>query len=754
MSDAVSDAASETSAWTCSYVMHSGNGVNLLGTLDVDENRARFVASSGLFGTAYQFVMPRDQIQILRVPTASTPYNALELHTKYRQNILCDFDDNERVFRKCVEVMKLEVLPQESPLIAVLGTDVSEAANKWRRRAAQKKLERDEQERRKNAEADEGQQLTAQVMHLHGEKATLQRRMRELERENEHLHGEVEVLYAQVDEVSERIERDQARYAEAAIEAFVASGRERDAAERREAEARRKKEKECAARARERATSTGGGGDDPLAIHAVTTPTNDLRVKTRRVSAGGEKDGGSAGGSGTKRPPAHPNSASPKGAGERGAGGEKRGTPCARPETPGSAKSHASSLAGASPRTLEARHEELVESVVALRAERASLEAEVARLRDDFGSRGRGGNDAGNDAGNEGAASPREEEEEDAMHAMLAKEVQHLLSRQAELANNLAQVRREKELLESENELLHAKKEEVETEAEEAKAEAERARQASARFLALRDLEEEEEEEEGKNARAGFDESANGLDLSEEENTSPGGSRSAAGGSAKAAAKEKGPGPGGEKKGPHPNPNPNPKKKVVVPPPRSSPNRADRSKIMDDGPDAELAAKLIGRLQRAGESDEARALESEMEAMKAELDAMRREREAGASGRGAAAAFGQTAAAGTAALSLDSLAALEAKARALEATLEAERKTHEDAMAREREEALWRVTEAELRAKDAESALGRVRARDAEKDAEIARLRGELESRGGGGGGTSPATPPKEGRGVAGMIPT
>ena len=409
MSDAVSDAASETSAWTCSYVMHSGNGVNLLGTLDVDENRARFVASSGLFGTAYQFVMPRDQIQILRVPTASTPYNALELHTKYRQNILCDFDDNERVFRKCVEVMKLEVLPQESPLIAVLGTDVSEAANKWRRRAAQKKLERDEQERRKNAEADEGQQLTAQVMHLHGEKATLQRRMRELERENEHLHGEVEVLYAQVDEVSERIERDQARYAEAAIEAFVASGRERDAAERREAEARRKKEKECAARARERATSTGGGGDDPLAIHAVTTPTNDLRVKTRRESAGGEKDGGSAGGSGTKRPPAHPNSASPKGAGERGAGGEKRGTPCARPETPGSAKSHASSLAGASPRTLEARHEDLVESVVALRAERASLEAEVACLRDDFGSRGRGGNDAGNDAGNEGAASPREE---------------------------------------------------------------------------------------------------------------------------------------------------------------------------------------------------------------------------------------------------------------------------------------------------------------------------------------------------------
>jgi len=99
-------------SWNCSYVMSSGDGVNLLGTLDVDAKRARFVAATGLFGTAYQFVMPRDQIQVLRVPTAKTPYNALELHTKYRQNILCDFDDNTEVFRRCCEVMKLEILPQ------------------------------------------------------------------------------------------------------------------------------------------------------------------------------------------------------------------------------------------------------------------------------------------------------------------------------------------------------------------------------------------------------------------------------------------------------------------------------------------------------------------------------------------------------------------------------------------------------------------------------------------------------------------
>lgn len=39
-------------SWECSYVMSSGNGVNLLGKLDVDMNRARFVATAGLFGTA------------------------------------------------------------------------------------------------------------------------------------------------------------------------------------------------------------------------------------------------------------------------------------------------------------------------------------------------------------------------------------------------------------------------------------------------------------------------------------------------------------------------------------------------------------------------------------------------------------------------------------------------------------------------------------------------------------------------------
>ena len=60
---------------------------------------------------------PRDQIQIVRVPTASTPFNALELHTRFRQNILCDFSDNVAVFRRLCQVMNLDILPQDKPLI-------------------------------------------------------------------------------------------------------------------------------------------------------------------------------------------------------------------------------------------------------------------------------------------------------------------------------------------------------------------------------------------------------------------------------------------------------------------------------------------------------------------------------------------------------------------------------------------------------------------------------------------------------------
>ena len=53
-------------------------------------------------------------------------------------------------------------------------------------------------------EGDE--QLTKQVQHLFTEKAMLQRRLKELERENQHLHDEMEMLYTQVDEQADEVD--------------------------------------------------------------------------------------------------------------------------------------------------------------------------------------------------------------------------------------------------------------------------------------------------------------------------------------------------------------------------------------------------------------------------------------------------------------------------------------------------------------------------------------------------------------------
>lgn len=39
-------------SWECSYVQSNGTGMNLHGKLDVDDKRARFVATAGLFGNA------------------------------------------------------------------------------------------------------------------------------------------------------------------------------------------------------------------------------------------------------------------------------------------------------------------------------------------------------------------------------------------------------------------------------------------------------------------------------------------------------------------------------------------------------------------------------------------------------------------------------------------------------------------------------------------------------------------------------
>ena len=645
----------QPNAWTCSYVMSSGDGVNLLGTLDVDRNRARFVANSGLFGTAYQFVMPRDQIQIVRVPTASSPYNALELHTKYRQNILCDFDDNVATFKRCCEVMKLDVLPQDEPLIAVLPTDVSDHANKWRARAAQKRREREAAEAlaaRGGGEPDDGHQLTQQVMHLHGEKVALQRRMFELERENEHLHGEVEVLYAQVDEQSEQSQRQREALEAAAREALddvLAADMEK---ERTRREAAREKEKLLRASQREEGEKEN---------KAVTPPDSALKKAEQE----------------------------------------------ARAEV-----SEAEKLKNAQ------RQDELVASVASLREERAMFEGEVARLRLELERRdaereeklANADADAAiaENAENKASSSLDAEERDDDMQDMLAMEVQRLLAKQAELSNHLARAQREKEMLEKENELLYQQTEAVEEDAQTARFE---------RALAWERLSEAE-------SAAGF----RVLETAIAPSSPPRDNDVVSPSVSSRASPIKAGGP--------------PIKGSALP----------KIEKASDGPDAELAAKLIGRLERGGESDEAASLKLEMERMKAELGRMKAER-AESLGRSR---VGSDAASETKPSEEDERrrsgedtgdSASAAAAAALRAALEkkeeelrierrrvakeiaaATKRAAAEASAREKEEALWRVTEAELRAADAERALEALRVEKEESERALALATEELRS--------------------------
>jgi hypothetical protein len=648
----------QPNAWTCSYVMSSGDGVNLLGTLDVDRNRARFVANSGLFGTAYQFVMPRDQIQIVRVPTASSPYNALELHTKYRQNILCDFDDNVATFKRCCEVMKLDVLPQDEPLIAVLPTDVSDHANKWRARAAQKRREREAAEAlaaRGGGEPDDGHQLTQQVMHLHGEKVALQRRMVELERENEHLHGEVEVLYAQVDEQSERSQRQREALEAAAREALddvLAADMEKERTKAREA-AREKEKLRGEASQREEGEKEN---------EAVTPPDSALEKAEQE----------------------------------------------ARAEV-----SEAEKLKNVQ------RQDELVASVASLREERAMFEGEVARLRLELERRdaereeklaNADADDANaENAENKASSSLDAEERDDDMQDMLAMEVQRLLAKQAELSNHLARAQREKEMLEKENELLYQQTEAVEEDAQTARFE---------RALAWERLSEAE-------SAAGFRvlETAIAPSSPPRDNDVVSPSVSSRASPIKAGG-----------------------------PPIGSGSALPKMEKASDGPDAELAAKLIGRLERGGESDEAASLKLEMERMKAELGRMKAERaeSLGRSRVGSDAASetkpseederrrsgedtGDSASA-TAAAALR--AALEKKEeelrierrRVAKEIAAATKRAAAEASAREKEEALWRVTEAELRAADAERALEALRVEKEESERALALATEELRS--------------------------
>ena len=650
----------QPNAWTCSYVMSSGDGVNLLGTLDVDRNRARFVANSGLFGTAYQFVMPRDQIQIVRVPTASSPYNALELHTKYRQNILCDFDDNVATFKRCCEVMKLDVLPQDEPLIAVLPTDVSDHANKWRARAAQKRREREAAEAqalaRGGGEPDDGHQLTQQVMHLHGEKVALQRRMVELERENEHLHGEVEVLYAQVDEQSERSQRQREALEAAAREALddvLAADMEKERTRRIEA-----------AREKEKLLPEASQREEGEKENKAVTPPDSALKKAEQGHCVAEV-------------------------------------------------SEAEKLKNAQ------RQDELVASVASLREERAMFEGEVARLRLELERRdaereeklaNADANDANaENAENKASSSLDAEERDDDMQDMLAMEVQRLLAKQAELSSHLARAQREKEMLEKENELLYQQTEAVEEDAQTARFE---------RALAWERLSEAE-------SAAGF----RVLETAIAPSSPPRDNEVVSPSVSSRASPIKAGGP--------------PIKGSALP----------KIEKASDGPDAELAAKLIGRLERGGESDEAASLKLEMERMKAELGRMKAERaeSLGRSRVGSDAASEtkpseedenarrsgeDTGDSASAAAAAELRAALEKKEeelrierrRVAKEIAAATKRAAAEASAREKEEALWRVTEAELRAADAERALEALRVEKEESERALALATEELRS--------------------------
>ena len=634
-------------SWNCSYVMSSGDGVNLLGTLDVDAKRARFVAATGLFGTAYQFVMPRDQIQVLRVPTAKTPYNALELHTKYRQNILCDFDDNKEVFRRCCEVMKLEILPQvrphppprtnvvfapttatiaietltrpprprppytqDAPLIGVLSVEKSEVAKEYRAKTELRKLavvsvERDVSALRSPSAANrrnEDEQLTKQVQHLFTEKVMLQARLKELERENQHLSDEVEMLHTQVDEQADEVDaaydRAMKDAADTVVEDFLAQQLELDAA--REAEVAAAKAEADAVRER-----LGKLEADARREHEVHRLVN---TALRNVVEGDE-DGGQksidvhSSPSRTASPALQPTIRSPM---------TSSSSPMSSSMTPARERElHA----------LQRRSEELQRHMETLRTERSRMQREVAALK---------------------AELYEKEEQTYADRESLAREVEALLSRQAELSANLAQVRREKEMLEEDNEVLYAKAEE---EAERARVEAEAAKLARTPSTArtptptikgFRQDESEDastpdgpttpptEEKEKENVSNSTETPGFGVRPIAESKNSSGWCSSDDDENDENDGTRAPPVTANATPAPHSPLHWRMQSQVTSPERVRVRAAAAAKKSIADGPDSELAAKLMRRLKRAGEENEAEALSDQVRTLQAEQATMRR----------------------------------------------------------------------------------------------------------------------------------
>ena len=483
----------------------------------------------------------------------------------------------------------------------------SEVAKEYRAKTELRKLavvsvERDVSALRSPSAANrrnEDEQLTKQVQHLFTEKVMLQARLKELERENQHLSDEVEMLHTQVDEQADEVDaaydRAMKDAADTVVEDFLAQQLELDAA--REAEVAAAKAEADAVRER-----LGKLEADARREHEVHRLVNTAL----RNIVEGDEDGGQ-------------NSIDVHSSPSRTALQPTMSSPMAASSSPMS-----SSMTPARERELHAlqrRSEELQRHMETLRDERSRMQREVAALK---------------------AELYEKEEQTYADRESLAREVEALLSRQAELSANLAQVRREKEMLEEDNEVLYAKAEE---EAERARVEAEAAKLArtpsTARtptptikgFVRQDDAgsstpdgpttppTEEKDKEKvsnltetpglGVRPTAKSKNSSGWCSSDDDENDENDGTRAP-------------PVTANATPAPHSPLHWRMQSQVTSPERVRVRAAAAAKKSIADGPDSELAAKLMRRLKRAGEENEAEALSDQVRTLQAEQATMRR----------------------------------------------------------------------------------------------------------------------------------
>ena len=486
----------------------------------------------------------------------------------------------------------------------------SEVAKEYRAKTELRKLavvsvERDVSALRSPSAANrrnEDEQLTKQVQHLFTEKVMLQARLKELERENQHLSDEVEMLHTQVDEQADEVDaaydRAMKDAADTVVEDFLAQQLELDAA--REAEVAAAKAEADAVRER-----LGKLEADARREHEVHRLVN---TALRNVVEGDEDGRGQnsidvhSSPSRTASPALQPTMTSPM----------TSSSPMSSSMTPARERElHA----------LQRRSEELQRHMETLRDERSRMQREVAALK---------------------AELYEKEEQTYADRESLAREVEALLSRQAELSANLAQVRREKEMLEEDNEVLYAKAEE---ETERARVEAEAAKLArtpsSARtptptikgFVRQDDAgsstpdgpttppTEEKDKEKVSNSTetpglrvrptAKSKNSSGWCSSDDDENDENDGTRAP-------------PVTANATPAPHSPLHWRMQSQVTSPERVRVRAAAAAKKSIADGPDSELAAKLMRRLKRAGEENEAEALSEQVRTLQAEQATMRR----------------------------------------------------------------------------------------------------------------------------------